>query len=206
MGTITKTVASGWLDRIEGSRQQLIEAAKTGNRVLAAFAQADARAELIESLKDPEVSARLLNITDPELAMVELDVLLRTERQRLERELGLVKQEAALARDAVRPAAEPHHDVAEGPVVDVQRARPQHLPRIDAEGVAVMQVVVERRGQQVANVDWVISTSTGLSVASSSVVAMSSAIARSGCLRDVASQLSGATSPGLAAAAVMLKS
>lgn len=61
-----------WLTRIEASRSQLIDAAKSGNRVAGAFAMADARVDLIESLADENIRARLLRMTSPEIAMVEL--------------------------------------------------------------------------------------------------------------------------------------
>lgn len=63
---------SNWLTRIESSRGQLIEAARSGNRVAGAFAMADARVDLIESLADEHIRARLLRMTDPSIAMVEL--------------------------------------------------------------------------------------------------------------------------------------
>ena len=63
---------SQWLDKIDATRNGLIESAKTGNRVAAAFAMADARCDLIESLSDEMIRAKLLRITDPKLAMVEL--------------------------------------------------------------------------------------------------------------------------------------
>lgn len=73
MGEITKAAdTSRWMKRVEGIRNELIATTRTGNRVAAAFAMADARAELIESLKDEQIQARLLRITDPDLAMVEL--------------------------------------------------------------------------------------------------------------------------------------
>ncbi len=61
-----------WIDRIDASRSQLIKAAESGNRVLAAFAQADARADLLESLKNEAIAARLLRVTAPEIGLVEL--------------------------------------------------------------------------------------------------------------------------------------
>jgi len=61
-----------WLDKIDATRNELITSAKSGNRVAAAFAMADARVELIESLKDELIRAKLLRMTDPEIAMVEL--------------------------------------------------------------------------------------------------------------------------------------
>ena len=72
MGAIVKTNLSTWLDKIDGTRSELIEAAKSGNRVASAFAMADARVELIESLKDEIIRAKLLRMTDPDIAMVEL--------------------------------------------------------------------------------------------------------------------------------------
>ena len=61
-----------WLTRIENNRGQLIAAAKSGNRVASAFAMADARVDLIESLADEAIRARLLRMTDPQISMVEL--------------------------------------------------------------------------------------------------------------------------------------
>lgn len=61
-----------WLDRIDSTRNELITAAKNGSRVNAAFAMAEARVALIESLKDEQIRARLLRITDPSIHMVEL--------------------------------------------------------------------------------------------------------------------------------------
>jgi hypothetical protein len=61
-----------WLTRIENNRGQLIAAAKSGNRVASAFAMADARVDLIESLRDEAIRARLLRMTDPQISMVEL--------------------------------------------------------------------------------------------------------------------------------------
>lgn len=70
---ITQTTGIGkWLDKIDSTRNELITSAKSGNRVAAAFAMADARVELIESLKDEMIRAKLLRMTDPEIAMVEL--------------------------------------------------------------------------------------------------------------------------------------
>ena len=63
---------SNWLTRIETNRGQLIAAAKSGNRVASAFAMADARVDLIESLRDEAIRARLLRMTDPQISMVEL--------------------------------------------------------------------------------------------------------------------------------------
>src|SRR5262249_28267679 len=57
--------------------------------------------------------------------------------------------EAALARDTVRGTTEPEHDVPKGPVVHVHHALEQHAARVDAERVALREVVVEHRGQQI---------------------------------------------------------
>ena len=72
MGTIAKTSIGDWLDRIDSTRNTLIESTKSGNRIASAFAMAEARCELIDSLKDESIRAKLLRITDPEIAMVEL--------------------------------------------------------------------------------------------------------------------------------------
>lgn len=74
MGAITTTTntVSDWLTRIDASRNELIEAAKNGSRINAAFAMAEARVQLIESLTDENIKARLLRMTDPRINMVEL--------------------------------------------------------------------------------------------------------------------------------------
>ncbi len=75
MGELTQTnqsPVSAWLDRIDTTRNELINAARNGSRVNAAFAMAEARVALIESLKDEQIRARLLRITDPSIHMVEL--------------------------------------------------------------------------------------------------------------------------------------
>jgi hypothetical protein len=73
MANITvQSPINGWLTRIESSRRDLITVAQSGNRIASAFAMADARVELIETLKDEDIRARLLRMTDPSIAMVEL--------------------------------------------------------------------------------------------------------------------------------------
>lgn len=73
MGELTKAnTVSDWLTRIDASRNELIEAAKNGSRINAAFAMAEARVQLIESLTDENIKARLLRMTDPRINMVEL--------------------------------------------------------------------------------------------------------------------------------------
>jgi hypothetical protein len=73
MAALTKTSpTSDWLSRIDASRTELIEVAKSGNRVASAFAMAEARIALIESLDDEQIKARLLRMTDPRIGMVEL--------------------------------------------------------------------------------------------------------------------------------------
>ena len=57
--------------------------------------------------------------------------------------------EAGLARVAVRAPAEADHDVAQGAVVDVDAAPPRDRERVDAELVAVEQVSLEHRREQV---------------------------------------------------------
>lgn len=73
MAALTKTSpTTDWLTRIDASRTELIEVAKSGNRVASAFAMAEARISLIESLEDEQIKARLLRMTDPRIGMVEL--------------------------------------------------------------------------------------------------------------------------------------
>jgi hypothetical protein len=70
--TANQSPVADWLTRIDASRNELINAARNGSRVNAAFAMAEARVSLIESLKDEQIRARLLRITDPTIHMVEL--------------------------------------------------------------------------------------------------------------------------------------
>lgn len=70
--TANQSPVADWLTRIDASRNELINAARNGLRVNAAFAMAEARVALIESLKDEQIRARLLRITDPTIHMVEL--------------------------------------------------------------------------------------------------------------------------------------
>jgi hypothetical protein len=56
--------------------------------------------------------------------------------------------ETLLARNAVAHATESDDAVAERPVVHVDRARPADAARIDAEVVALMQMVVEHRREE----------------------------------------------------------
>ncbi len=56
---------------------------------------------------------------------------------------------AGLARGAVGRAPQPHHDLAQGPVVHVHHAPPHHPSGIDVQGVAGGQVVVDDRREQV---------------------------------------------------------
>ncbi len=57
--------------------------------------------------------------------------------------------EAGLARHALLVAAEADHRVAQRPVVHVEAAPPEDAPRIDAELVAEVEVVVDHRREQV---------------------------------------------------------
>ena len=57
--------------------------------------------------------------------------------------------EFGLARDAVLLAAEPDDHPSNGAIADVHDARPEDRERIDPEGVAVMEVVVDERGPEV---------------------------------------------------------
>ena len=54
-----------------------------------------------------------------------------------------------LAGEPVAGAAQPHHDLAEGPVVHVDDPLPGDRARVDAERVAVVDVVVDQGSQQV---------------------------------------------------------
>ena len=57
--------------------------------------------------------------------------------------------EAGLRRHTVRRAAQAGDHVAQRAVVDVQAALPGHPPRVDAEGISLVDVVVDERGQRV---------------------------------------------------------
>jgi hypothetical protein len=57
--------------------------------------------------------------------------------------------EAVLARVAVRRPAQGDGDLAQRPVVHVEHALPRDAPHVDAELVAVVDMVVDQRGEQV---------------------------------------------------------
>ena len=57
--------------------------------------------------------------------------------------------ETALPRDAVNRAAQTDDDVAQGAIVHIQDTLPDNAPRIDIEGIALMDVVVDHSGQKV---------------------------------------------------------
>ena len=57
--------------------------------------------------------------------------------------------EAGLPRVAVAGAAEPDHDVAQRTVADIEHAAPRDPSHVDAERVAVVDVVVDHRREQV---------------------------------------------------------
>ena len=57
--------------------------------------------------------------------------------------------EARLARRPVRPAAEARDDVPQVPVVHVHAAAPRDRERIEAGLVAVMEVSVDERGEEI---------------------------------------------------------
>ena len=57
--------------------------------------------------------------------------------------------EAGLPRHPLVGPAEADHHVAQRPVVHVDDPPPEHLPRVDAQPVALVEVVVDQRRQQV---------------------------------------------------------
>src|SRR5262249_9040136 len=57
--------------------------------------------------------------------------------------------EAVLAREPISCAAEGANGRAQGPVVHVENAPPSNAPRIDAERVAEINVLVDDRGQEI---------------------------------------------------------
>jgi hypothetical protein len=64
-------------------------------------------------------------------------------------EAAVMSKEARLARVAVGPPAHPERDLAQRPVVHVERALPSHLERVDRVLVAVQDRRVEQCGEQV---------------------------------------------------------
>ena len=69
---IQRTVVQEWTATMKETTKQIIHAAKTRDKVLAAFAEADARVLLMRSLENDQLQAKLLAMTDPEFGMVEL--------------------------------------------------------------------------------------------------------------------------------------
>src|SRR5699024_5770677 len=57
--------------------------------------------------------------------------------------------ESGLTWEAVGGRPEPHHDVPQHPVIDVQHAAPGDRGRVDVQCIAAVQVVVQHRRQLV---------------------------------------------------------
>ena len=55
----------------------------------------------------------------------------------------------ALPRVTVRGAAQPEDDLAQGAVIHVQHALPADATRVDVQRVAVFDVIVDHRGEQI---------------------------------------------------------
>lgn len=75
MGELTTQsaeVMKGFLTRVKSARDMMLEAAKTGDRVWAAFAEAQARTEMLKTMQEEAIAAHLLAITDARIGMVEL--------------------------------------------------------------------------------------------------------------------------------------
>jgi hypothetical protein len=76
MGEITTTTqlstVGRWTTELSRIRGDLFSSAKNGSRIMSAFAMAEARTELMESIRNEEIKAKLIRMTDPEIAMVEL--------------------------------------------------------------------------------------------------------------------------------------
>ena len=87
---------------------------------------------------DHDPSEALLEILDP--------VGEAEDRHHLARRRDV---EAGLARHTLAMAAETDHDVPQRAVVHVDHPAPQDAPRVEAERVPVMKVIVHHRGQQV---------------------------------------------------------
>ena len=56
---------------------------------------------------------------------------------------------SVFARHPFAGTAEADDDVAESPVVEVDDAAPEDAARVDAEGVALLQMIVDQRGEEV---------------------------------------------------------
>ena len=50
---------------------------------------------------------------------------------------------------AVSLCPQSNDNIAQGPVVHVLTPFPQHLPRVDAQGISLLDVVVQESGQQI---------------------------------------------------------
>lgn len=75
MGELTTEstgVMKAFLARVRAARENMLEAAKTGDRVWAAFADAQARTEMLTTMQQEVIAAHLLAITDAKIGMVEL--------------------------------------------------------------------------------------------------------------------------------------
>ena len=92
----------------------------------------------------------LAGVADHDIAQAVLQVLERGRQAENRHHFrGDDDVEAVLARIAVARTAERHHDVAQRAVVHVDHALPGDAAHVDAQLVAVMDVVVDQRRQQV---------------------------------------------------------
>ena len=89
-------------------------------------------------------------VADDDLAEPRLQIVERLRKAEDRHDFGGDDDvEAVLARKAVARAAQRHGDVAQRAVVHVHHALPRDAPHVDAERVAVVDVIVEERGEQV---------------------------------------------------------
>ena len=69
---VIKSTASQMMQSLDSARQHWLAAVAEGNPMLMAVAEADAKATMLQQIRQQQVAAMLLRFCDPELAMTEL--------------------------------------------------------------------------------------------------------------------------------------
>ena len=72
MGEVIKTTVNKMMDTLDAARTHWLAAVNEGNPLMVALAEADAKAAMLEQIRNQQVAAVLLRFCDPDLAMTEI--------------------------------------------------------------------------------------------------------------------------------------
>lgn len=72
MGEVIKSTVNKMMDTLDAARTHWLAAVNEGNPLMVALAEADAKAAMLEQIRNQQVAAVLLRFCDPELAMTEI--------------------------------------------------------------------------------------------------------------------------------------